>query len=121
MAKKKQTAAQPWADDEAPKPDAADEIQPDESEEDTSLEDQEEVDVDDETPVEPEPEPEAPVSAAIKPAPKKKSEPEALGEDGAKAPGHLGVGDHLPNEVVHLVSQGLTLKQAIAKYNNKKS
>lgn len=120
MAKKKQTAVQPWADDEAPKPDAADEF-----EEDAPSEDQEEVGVtdeigqeaDDEAPAEPEPE--APVSAAIKPAPKKKEEPEALGEDGAKAPGHLGVGDHLPNEVVHLVSQGLTLKQAIAKYNKK--
>lgn len=99
MARKKATPAeQPWQADQAPAEEgAATETPATEESNETAQE---------ETQTE---QPKAPETAAITAAPAKK---------GGSTP--LKEGDHVPNEVMHIMTtKGMTLKQAIAEYNSK--
>jgi len=125
MARKKAAdSAQPWASDTPPVADTEQqtgetEETPAETEEETPAETTEEQAKDSAPEPPPAPAEEKPeVSAAIKPAPKKKPTDGLVG-DGVK-PGALKEGDHLPNEVISLMSvNGISLKEAIHLYNKK--
>lgn len=131
MAKAKPNA-QPWSGEEAPKEEAQTdtpaegegegaEEEGDEGEESADETETEEEGKGEEDPAaEPKSEKEPEVSAAIKP-PKKTKKNEGLTGDGIKAHGKLQEGDHLPNEVINRVSQGVKLVDAIAEYNEKQA